>query len=200
MSQAKPMYIHAQNQGKCKGRWTVAGLNRTGPQLLLATTPAPWEVFTRWALPFVQQAHSGLRLRVQRDRQELQGDWPRGGVLHHEVLHLDVREGESVPETAPPLRCSYRHWSPASHQEPSPRQFQERSRESTACVHHNSCTTWGRGAAEDGRRRRPPGQARTGPGLDAVKYACEWDKWKPLYRDRRSGITVVLNAYIFWFW
>lgn len=44
-------------------------------------------------LPFVQQAHHGFRFRVQGERQELQGDRPRGRVPHHKVLHLDLRRG-----------------------------------------------------------------------------------------------------------
>lgn len=47
------------------------------------------------ALPFVEQAHYSFRFRIQGERQELQGDWQRGRVLHHKVLHLGMGKGKS---------------------------------------------------------------------------------------------------------
>lgn len=49
------------------------------------------------ALPFMQQAHCSLGLRIQGERQELHRDRPRGRVLHHKVLHLDTGKGRSKP-------------------------------------------------------------------------------------------------------
>lgn len=69
-----------------------------------AGVPAAW---SGNPLPFLQQAQSGFRFRVQGERQELQGDWPRGRVPHHKVFHLDLRRGGLTwPRTWNPPKVS----------------------------------------------------------------------------------------------
>lgn len=75
--------------------------NRKDLEYLWALTACPKppirETSLMGALPFVEQAHRSFGFGIQGERQELQGDWQRGGVLHHKVLHLDKGKGKSKP-------------------------------------------------------------------------------------------------------
>lgn len=84
------VYTHIQVPGeKCEGLGIILSYNSISQTLSESLLPG--------ALPFMEQTHCSLRLRIQGERQELHGDWPRGRILHHKVLHLDMGKGKSKP-------------------------------------------------------------------------------------------------------
>lgn len=84
------LHLKVESRWKAGRTWNNSESERCFPN-------HPSESLTGWCLPFVEQTHGSLGLRIQGKRQQLQGHRQRGRVLHYEVLHLDTGKENQHP-------------------------------------------------------------------------------------------------------